>query len=222
MMRITTLKTVALIGMIAVGLFAQSKTTQAAELETLTVAGGCFWCVEADFEKVKGVTEAVSGFAGGSVPNPTYKQVVAGGTGHYEAVQITYDPAVVSDDTLLHLFFRSIDPTDAGGQFCDRGESYRTAIFAADTAQAAAAKATKAKAAADLGMPVVTPVLGPAPFYPADDYHQDYYKSDDRLAFTSVGIGVKKSVAYKRYREGCKRDARVKELWGDAAPFAGS
>ena len=99
-----------------------STTAQAADMKKLTVAGGCFWCVEADFEKVKGVKEAVSGFAGGTVANPTYKQVVAGGTGHYEAVQITYDADVVKADTLLNLFFRSVDPLDAGGQFCDRGD----------------------------------------------------------------------------------------------------
>ena len=221
MIKIDTIKTIALAGMIALGLCAQVKTARAADLETLTVAGGCFWCVEADFEKVKGVTEAVSGFAGGTVENPTYKQVVAGGTGHYEAVQITYDPSVVTVDTLLNMFFRSVDPTDAGGQFCDRGDSYRTAIFADGPAQRQAAEAAKQQAAADLGQEIVTPVLGNATFYPADAYHQDYYKSDDRLAITSVGIGVKKSVAYKRYRNGCGRDQRVKELWGNAAPFTG-
>ncbi|WP_386371091.1 peptide-methionine (S)-S-oxide reductase MsrA [Sulfitobacter aestuarii] len=199
----------------------QSLPTSAAELETLTVAGGCFWCVEADFEKVKGVKEAVSGFAGGRTTNPTYRQVTAGGTGHYEAVEITYDPAVVSEETLLAMFFRSIDPTDAGGQFCDRGESYRTAIFAMDADQKAAAERAKAEAAADLGREIVTPVLGAATFYPADAYHQDYYKSYDRLALSSVGIGIKKSTAYERYRKGCGRDARVRELWGSAAPFVG-
>ena len=215
----STLKTIALAGLIAVGLCVQSGPARAAGTETLTVAGGCFWCVEADFESVKGVKEAVSGFAGGTTANPTYKQVTAGGTGHYEAVQIQFDPDVVSRDTLLDLFFRSIDPTDAGGQFCDRGESYRTAIFAANDAQKQAAQRAKAQAQSALGAEVVTPILGAAKFYPADDYHQDYYKSGDRLAVTSVGIGVKKSTAYKRYREGCGRDARIKQLWGSAAPF---
>lgn len=191
----------------------------AAETETLTVAGGCFWCVEADFESVRGVKEAVSGYAGGRTKNPTYKQVTGGNTGHYEAVQIEYDPSVVSRDQLLNLFFRSIDPTDGGGQFCDRGESYRTAIFAGTPAERQAAEAAKADAQRALGQEVVTPILGDAPFYPAEPYHQDYYKSDERLAFSSVGLGVKKSVAYKRYRKGCGRDARIKQLWGDEAPF---
>ncbi|MDF3381793.1 MULTISPECIES: peptide-methionine (S)-S-oxide reductase MsrA [Sulfitobacter] len=204
---------------ITLGLAAQNRPAAAAETEVLTVAGGCFWCVEADFESVKGVKEAISGFAGGRTKNPTYKEVTGGNTGHYEAVQIQFDPDVVSRKTLLDLFFRSIDPTDAGGQFCDRGESYRTAIFAGSPAQKSAAEAAKAEARAALGTKVVTPILGDAPFYPADDYHQDYYKSSDRLAFSSVGVAVKKSVAYKRYRKGCGRDARVKQLWGSAAPF---
>ncbi len=204
---------------ITLGLAAQNRPAAAAQTEVLTVAGGCFWCVEADFESVKGVKEAVSGFAGGRTQNPTYKQVTGGNTGHYEAVQIQFDPDVVSRKTLLDLFFRSIDPTDAGGQFCDRGESYRTAIFAGSPAQKSAAEAAKAEAQNALGAKVVTPILDDAPFYPAEDYHQDYYKSSERLAFSSVGVAVKKSVAYKRYRNGCGRDARVKQLWGSAAPF---
>lgn len=219
MFNISTFKPLALAALISVGLFAQSGTAKAAETETLTVAGGCFWCVESDFESVRGVKEAVSGFAGGKTANPTYKQVTKGGTGHYEAVQIRFDPAVVSRETLLNMFFRSIDPTDAGGQFCDRGESYRSAIFAANNTQKAAAQKAKSEAQTALGQKVVTPVLGASTFYPADDYHQDYYKSSDRLAVTSVGLGVKKSVAYKRYRKGCGRDARVKQLWGADAPF---
>ncbi|MCZ4365438.1 peptide-methionine (S)-S-oxide reductase MsrA [Sulfitobacter dubius] len=204
---------------ITLGLAAQNRPAAAAQTEVLTLAGGCFWCVEADFESVKGVKEAVSGFAGGRTQNPTYKQVTGGNTGHYEAVQIQFDPDVVSRKTLLDLFFRSIDPTDAGGQFCDRGESYRTAIFAGSPAQKSAAEAAKAEAQNALGAKVVTPILDDAPFYPAEDYHQDYYKSSERLAFSSVGVAVKKSVAYKRYRNGCGRDARVKQLWGSAAPF---
>ena len=141
----SNLKAITLAGLIAVGLLVQAILSHAAGSETLTVAGGCFWCVEADFEKVKGVKGAVSGFAGGKTENPTYKQVTSGGTGHYEAVQITFDPAVVSADTLLDLFFRSVDPTDAGGQFCDRSDSYRIAIFATDS-QIAVAEQAKAKA----------------------------------------------------------------------------
>lgn len=221
MKKLTQLKVMALAALIGVGLVVQSGAARAAETETLTVAGGCFWCVEADFESVRGVKEAVSGFAGGTTQNPTYDQVTGGGTGHYEAVQIMFDPDVVSRDGLLSLFFRSIDPTDAGGQFCDRGPSYRTAIFADGPAQKAAAEKAKTNAASALGQKVVTPILGDVPFYPADAYHQDYYKSSDRLTISSVGIGVKKSVAYKRYRKGCGRDERVKELWGSDAPFVG-
>jgi peptide-methionine (S)-S-oxide reductase len=205
--------------MIILGFVAQSKTAHAQNLETLTVAGGCFWCVEADFEKVGGVTEVVSGFAGGTVENPTYKQVVKGGTGHYEAVQIIYDPAQVTVDTLLALFFRSVDPTDAGGQFCDRGAAYRTAVFATPS-QTDAAERARARAQSDLDQPIVTPVLSASEFYPAEAYHQDYYKQTG-LILTRFGPKSKAN-AYQAYRDACGRDARVRELWGDAAPFAGS
>lgn len=219
MKQIQTLKTTALAILIAIGFIAQGSASRAAGLETLTVAGGCFWCVEADFEKVKGVKEAVSGFTGGSVQNPTYKQVTKGGTGHYEAVQITFDPAQVSRDTLLSLFFRSVDPTDANGQFCDRGAPYRTAVFAAGSAQKAAAEQAKAKAQADLGQNVVTPILGASEFYPADASHQDYYKGN-KVVLTRFGP-KRQAAAYKAYRSACGRDKRVKELWGSAAPFVG-
>jgi peptide-methionine (S)-S-oxide reductase len=214
---LTDLKTITLAVLIGVGLLIQSGPTQAAESETLTVAGGCFWCVEADFEKVDGVTGVVSGFSGGTVSNPSYRQVVSGGTGHYEVVEITFDPDIVSTDTLLHMFFRSVDPTDAGGQFCDRGDVYRTAIFATGS-QKAAAEQARAQAQADLGQDIVTPVLDAGAFYPAEEYHQDYYKSND-LILTRFGPRTKAS-AYKSYRSGCGRDARIKELWGAAAPFA--
>lgn len=217
MSHLTTFKTFTLAALIGIGLFASEAR---AGTETLTVAGGCFWCVEADFESVRGVKGAVSGFAGGKTKNPTYKQVTSGGTGHYEAVQITFDNNAISRDQILAMFFRSIDPTDAGGQFCDRGPSYRTAIFANGAAQKAAADKAKAQAQADLGKKVVTPILGATKFYPADAYHQNYYKSSERLAVSSVGVAVKKSVAYKRYRNRCGRDQRVKQLWGSAAPFA--
>lgn len=194
-------------------------TAAHAHADTITVAGGCFWCTEADFEQVQGVSEAISGFAGGSVVNPTYEQVVDGGTGHYEAVQIEFDPAVVDRRKLYDLFFRSIDPLDDGGQFCDRGESYRTAIWVDDAEDRASADAAKAAAEQELGREIVTPILDEAPFYPADAYHQDYYKSEDRLAFSTVGIAVEKKTAYKRYRDRCGRDVRVREVWGDDAPF---
>ncbi|WP_121629402.1 peptide-methionine (S)-S-oxide reductase MsrA [Tropicibacter alexandrii] len=185
----------------------------------LFVAGGCFWCVEADFEKVKGVSEVVSGYTGGTTKNPDYKAVTRGGTGHYEAVRIEYDPGTVSARQLYDLFFRSVDPTDAGGQFCDRGNSYRTAIFVSNAAEKQAAQAAKAEAEKALGKKIVTPILDAKTFYEAEDYHQDYYKGENRVV-TRFGI-IKQKDAYKRYRDGCRRDERVRELWGNAAPFAG-
>lgn len=184
---------------------------QRAAAETAVFAGGCFWCVEADFEKVPGVTKAVSGFAGGKTKNPTYDEVTDGGTGHYEAVQVTFDPARVSYDELVRIFFRSVDPTDAGGQFCDRGDSYRTAIFARP-GQKAEAQAAKAEAEAALGRAVVTPILPAGQFWPADAYHQDYYRSSD-IIITRFGPRSKAS-AYKLYRKACGRDARLREIWG--------
>ena len=189
---------------------------RAAETRAIIVAGGCFWCVEKDFESVPGVTEAVSGYLGGRTANPSYNEVVRGGTGHYEAVRIIYDPAQIEARALYDLFFRSIDPTDAGGQFCDRGESYRTAIFAAGD-DATSAEAAKRAAEAALGQTIVTPILPLATFYVAEDYHQDYYKSAE-VIFTRFGP-VTRAEAYKRYRQGCGRDARVEELWGPDAPF---
>ncbi|MBI6629404.1 peptide-methionine (S)-S-oxide reductase MsrA [Pontibaca salina] len=194
-------------------------TAALAETGILTVAGGCFWCVEADFEKVKGVSEVVSGYTGGTAANPTYKQVTAGGTGHYEAVQIVFDPSVISRETLLWLFLRSVDGTDAGGQFCDRGESYRTAIFVATPQEKSLAQAAKEQAESDLGQKIVTPIIVGKPFYRAEDYHQDYYKGN-RLILTRFGP-KRQSEAYKAYRNACRRDQRLRELWGDAAPFAG-
>ena len=186
-----------------------------ADQKTAVVAGGCFWCVEKDFESVPGVTSVVSGFAGGKTAKPTYKQVTAGGTGHYEAVQITYDDSKISYADLMTLFFRSVDPTDAGGQFCDRGDSYRTAIFVSGPAERAAAKAASAEAEQQLGAPIATKILPAGPFYAAEDYHQDYYKSSD-IIITRFGPRTKAS-AYKLYREACGRDARVQKLWGSAA-----
>ncbi|WP_170564068.1 peptide-methionine (S)-S-oxide reductase MsrA [Ruegeria atlantica] len=191
----------------------------AAGTETLTVAGGCFWCVESDFESVPGVIGAVSGFTGGKTANPTYDQVTKGGTGHYEAVQITFDPARVSRETLLSMFFRSVDPTDAGGQFCDRGDSYRTAVFVSNAGEKTLAQQAKTNAQNALGQKVVTPILQSGAFYPAEAYHQDYYKGD-KLVLTRFGPKRQKN-AYKAYRKACGRDARVKQLWGSDAPFAG-
>jgi peptide-methionine (S)-S-oxide reductase len=205
--------------LIAAALCLQGQRSAAAEARELVVAGGCFWCVEADFEKVRGVIGAESGFAGGTVENPSYKQVSRGGTGHLEAVRIRFDPGQVSRAELLHLFLRSIDPTDAGGQFCDRGESYSTAIFVSDPAEKVIAEAAIAEAANALGQAVVTPVRPLDRFWPAEAYHQDYHKSG-AIVLTRFGPRTKAS-AYKLYREACGRDARVRALWGQAAPFAG-
>ena len=215
-----TLKPVALSFLIAVALVLKCMPASAQSTETLTVAGGCFWCVEADFEKVKGVREVVSGYTGGTTKNPTYRDVTKGGTGHLEAVEIQFDPSVVSRKRLLSMFIRSIDPTDAGGQFCDRGKSYSTAIFVSNDAEQALAEQIKAEAQAELGKRIVTPILPAAPFYAAEAYHQDYYKSS-KLVLTRAGPKSKAS-AYKFYRKACGRDAKVKELWGSAAPFTGS
>ena len=217
---LNAMKSVTLSFLILLAVALKCGPAQAAGLEKLTVAGGCFWCVEADFEKVDGVQGAVSGFTGGTIANPTYKQVVRGGTGHYEAVQITFDPAKVSRERLLSLFFRSVDPTDAGGQFCDRGESYRTAIFVSNKAEKTLAEQAKTTAEGALGQAIVTPILEAGAFYPAEAYHQDYYKGS-KLVLTRFGP-KKQSSAYKAYRKACGRDARVRQLWGDAAPFAGS
>lgn len=206
-------KTWVLAGLIGIGAF----LANGAKADVLTVAGGCFWCVEADFEKLPGVRGVVSGYTGGTVDNPTYKQVTRGGTGHYEAVQIDFNPAKISREVLLEKFLRSVDPTDAGGQFCDRGDSYRTAIFVSNAGEKAAAEAAISKAQGALGKKVVTPVLKAARFYPAEDYHQDYYKGKN-LVVTRFGP-IKQSKAYKKYRDACGRDARVKQLWGNAAAF---
>ncbi|MEL7344790.1 MAG: peptide-methionine (S)-S-oxide reductase MsrA [Pseudomonadota bacterium] len=203
--------------LIAFGVFLQCSTqAQAADRATAVLAGGCFWCIESDFESVRGVKEVVSGYAGGTTDNPTYRTLK--GSGHYEVVEITYDPDVISYDQILHAFFRSVDPTDAGGQFCDRGDVYRTAIFAGNAEERAAAETAKARAQSDLGQRIVTPILPAATFYKAEDYHQDYYKGRS-IVLTRSGP-KKQSEAYKFYRNACGRDQRVLELWGDAAPFA--
>ncbi|HEU0098303.1 MAG TPA: peptide-methionine (S)-S-oxide reductase MsrA [Allosphingosinicella sp.] len=174
-----------------------------ARLASAVFAGGCFWCTEADFDKIPGVVSTTSGYSGGKVANPTYEQVSAGGTGHIESVRVVYDPAKVSYQTLVARFFRTVDPIDGGGQFCDRGYQYRTAIFVADAAQRRVAEATKARAAALLKKPVATLILPAARFYPAEGYHQDYYK--------------KNPVRYKYYRWRCGREARLTQIWGNSA-----
>jgi peptide-methionine (S)-S-oxide reductase len=170
-----------------------------------TFAGGCFWCVESDFDKVDGVISTTSGYTGGKTANPTYEQVGSKATGHYEAVEIVFDPKKVSYEKLVEYFWRTIDPTDASGQFCDKGAPYKTAIFAHDAEQLKIAQASRERLekTKPFKAPVVTEVLSAAPFYRAEEYHQDYY--------------TKNPVRYKYYRTSCGRDARVKELWGAEA-----
>lgn len=198
---------IAAVSTLAAGLSAPHPADAAAGggLATATFAGGCFWCVESDFDMVPGVVETVSGYTGGTTDNPTYRQVTAGGTGHYEAVRIRYDPEKVSYERLLHVFWRSVDPTDAGGQFCDRGASYRTAIFAGTEEERRLAEASKeaVERSGVLEQDVVTPVEPLKTFYPAEDHHQDY--------------SMKNPVRYRFYRFSCGRDARVRALWGDQA-----
>ena len=168
-------------------------------------AGGCFWCVESDFDKVDGVLSTTSGYTGGSTANPTYEQVSAKRTGHAEAVEIVYDPAKVSYEKLVERFWRTIDPTTKDRQFCDAGSPYRSAIFAQDDAQLKAALASREALGKTKPFkePIVTEVVKGGPFYAAEAYHQDYYK--------------KNPVRYNYYRTSCGRDARLKQLWGEQA-----
>ena len=164
-------------------------------------AGGCFWCVEADFDKVPGVIATESGYAGGQLQNPTYEQVSAGGTGHAEAVRVTYDPAKVTYEKLLDFFWHHVDPTVKDRQFCDIGNQYRTAILYQDDTQRNAAQASKAALEKSRRLPHIYTEIAPAGmFYPAEEYHQDYYK--------------KNPIRYKFYRTSCGRDGRIGEVWG--------
>jgi peptide methionine sulfoxide reductase msrA/msrB len=175
------------------------------DLKTATFAGGCFWCVESDFEKVDGVVEAISGYTGGDKPDPTYKEVSAGGTGHAEAVQVRYDPAKITYRELLDVFWRHVDPTDAGGQFVDRGSQYRTAIFYHDEEQRRIAEESKAQLekSGRFSEPVVTEIAPLGEFYTAEEYHQDYYD--------------KNPLRYKFYRLGSGRDQFLNRTWSAEA-----
>jgi len=199
---------VSLAALLTLGLLLLVATSlaRAAGTEKATFAGGCFWCVEADFDKVPGVLGTTSGYIGGTVADPTYKQVSGNKTGHAEAVEITYDPARVSYAQLLEKFWRSIDPTTVDRQFCDAGSPYRSAIFTHDAAQLAAAQASlraleKSKPFKEA---IVTQIVPASTFYPAEAYHQDYYK--------------KNSLRYQYYRKSCGREARLEQLWGKAQP----
>jgi peptide-methionine (S)-S-oxide reductase len=173
-------------------------------LARATFAGGCFWCMEPPFEKIPGVASVTSGYTGGEKVDPTYEEVSAGRTGHAEAVEILYDPAKVTYPQLLDVFWHNVDPTQADGQFCDHGRQYRTAIYTHDAEQKRLAEESKQQVLAKLQKPVVTEIVPAARFYPAEEYHQDFYKRNP--------------VRYYTYRAGCGRDRRLKELWGaDAA-----
>src|SRR5688572_8249812 len=159
--------------------FASSSSAQATTKKgtaTATFAAGCFWCVEEAFDKVDGVLDTTSGYIGGRTPNPTYEQVSSGGTGHTEALQVTYDPSRVSYEALLRTFWHNVDPLDGGGQFCDRGSQYRSGIFYHSDEQRQLAEASKQQVAAELGKPVVTEIVPAGPFYKAEEYHQGYYE----------------------------------------------
>ena len=197
-----------------------ASSVMAKNVQTAIFAGGCFWCVEADMDKIDGVISTVSGFTGGHVKNVTYKQVTKGGTGHYEAVKIEFDADKISYADLLHKFWRSIDPLDGGGQFCDRGDAYRSAVFAVTPQQGIDAEASKKAVEKALGRAVETELLVAGPFYLASKYHQDYYKQS-KIVLTRFGP-KSKAEAYKRYRTACGRDARVKAVWGAEKFPAGS
>jgi len=195
-------------GLFALLLFSAQAADKPADqpgLEKATFAGGCFWCMEPPFDKLDGVTSTTSGYTGGTKMNPTYHEVSAGGTGHAEAVEITYDPKKVSYEKLLEVFWHNVDPTDAGGQFCDRGNQYRTEIFYHGDEQKRLAEASKAalEKSKPFELPIVTKIVAANTFYPAEDYHQNYY--------------TKNPLRYKVYRFGCGRDKRLKELWGKEA-----
>ena len=184
-------------------LFSAVVMAQDTPTKTIVFAGGCFWCMEPPYDKLDGVISTVSGYAGGHVANPTYRQVTAGGTGHLETVQITYDPKKVSLEKLLEVFWANVDPLDSGGQFCDRGESYTTAILFSGEEQEQTSHHSKTLAASHLGRELATKIIALNEFYPAEGYHQDYYMKNPRR--------------YKFYRWNCGRDSRLEDIWGENA-----
>jgi peptide-methionine (S)-S-oxide reductase len=190
---------------LSVILIAAATVMAAGNLEKATFAGGCFWCMEHPFDEIRGVVSVTSGYTGGWKKNPTYEEVSAGGTGHAESVQIVYDPARVTYEKLLNVFWHNIDPTANDRQFCDIGNQYRSAIFYHNEEQHRLALQSKAllEKSKTFKEPVVTGIVQSAEFYPAEDYHQHYYK--------------KNPIRYKYYRFTCGRDKRLKELWGTAA-----
>jgi peptide-methionine (S)-S-oxide reductase len=184
---------------------AMATDTKNAPLKTAVFAGGCFWCMQSEFDTHKGVVKTVVGYTGGTVPNPTYEQVSTGTTGHAEAIEVTYDAAQVSYTELLDIFWSNVDPLDAGGQFCDRGTQYRAAIFVHDAAERTLAEQSKADAEKRLGQAVATLIEPAGPFYAAEGYHQGYYKTNP--------------LRYKMYATACGRDRRLDDVWsGTATP----
>lgn len=171
-------------------------------LATATFAGGCFWCMESPFDHLEGVVSTTSGYTGGTKENPTYYEVSAGGTGHRESVQVVYDPAQVSYEQLLDVFWKNVDPLDGSGQFCDKGDQYRSGIFVGNEREAQLAEQSKEtlQATKQFDVAIATDILPAQTFYPAEEYHQDYY--------------LKHPLRYKIYRGGCGRDQRLAELWG--------
>jgi peptide-methionine (S)-S-oxide reductase len=190
---------------ISFALLSIATVTAATHLEKATFAGGCFWCMEHPFDQIPGVVSVTSGYTGGDKKNPTYEEVSAGGTGHAESVQIVYDPARVTYEKLLNVFWHNIDPTTKDRQFCDSGHQYRSAIFYHDEQQHRSALQSKERLENDKPFkgPVVTEIVPAGEFYPAEDYHQHYYK--------------KNPIRYKFYRYSCGRDRRLEELWGSDA-----
>lgn len=172
----------------------------AAQTKDAIFAGGCFWCLEGPFDALPGVLETQAGYTGGQTSNPTYEQVSSGVSGHLEAMRVVYDPERIDYARLLDVFWRNIDPTDPGGQFCDRGPQYRSAVFFGDEAEEAAARASKARIEESRGFTVATEILPRTEFYAAEEYHQDYYR--------------KNPLRYRFYRQGCGRDQRLRQLWG--------
>jgi len=193
---------VACCGVIGTACASRAEEGDGGAFRRATFAGGCFWCMEPPFENLDGVLEVVSGYSGGKEENPTYQQVSAGSTGHREVVQVVYDPSKVGYQELLEVFWRQIDPTDAGGQFADRGNQYETAIYYHDDEQKALAEKSRDELARSgrFDRPIVTEILAAGPFYPAEDYHQDYYK--------------KNSTHYKSYRKGSGREGYLEKTWG--------
>ena len=207
--RLTAMLMLLALGATALGISAVASTSEPSgepipeDAAMATFAGGCFWCTEAAFDQTEGVYEAISGYTGGSLEDPSYEQVTSGTTGHFEAVQVSYDPEQISYDELLTIYWRTVDPTDDGGQNTDRGSQYRTAIFVHDDEQAELAEASREALAASgrFDKPIVTQILAAAPFYEAEEYHQDFY--------------LKAPDYYEAYVEGSQRYPFLERIWGD-------